>query len=114
MLAKSFIVFGSHSPSLLLFSGLYLTRLLGGQMGAQGSIQTVVAEILATGGPAGLYRGIGAASIRVLPMAISSFGTYELVRMLLSKQGKALQGRHADGQSPKGRRPRLKIRPIDD
>jgi hypothetical protein len=81
------------------------------QMGGQGNVQAVVAEILASGGPAALYRGIGASSIRVLPMAISSFGTYELVRLLLSTPGNTLPGLPANKQHC---RPRLQIRPIDD
>ena len=31
-----------------------------------------------------LFRGVGAASLRVVPMAIVSFGTYEAVRVWLT------------------------------
>eukprot|EP00775_Hariotina_reticulata_P013298 gene13298-13427_t len=34
------------------------------------------------GGPAALYRGIGAATLRLIPSAIVSFGTYELMRRI--------------------------------
>ncbi|KAG2448792.1 hypothetical protein HYH02_006143 [Chlamydomonas schloesseri] len=47
--------------------------------GAAGMV-TVVRGLLAEGGPAALYRGIGAATLRLVPMACVSFGTYELVR----------------------------------
>lgn len=35
------------------------------------------------GGPGGLFKGLGAATLRLIPMAIVSFGTYELVRSAL-------------------------------
>jgi solute carrier family 25 (mitochondrial phosphate transporter), member 23/24/25/41 len=38
-------------------------------------------EIIKEGGVPGLFRGLGAASVRVLPMAVVSFGTYEFVRL---------------------------------
>ncbi|KAG2432941.1 hypothetical protein HXX76_008669 [Chlamydomonas incerta] len=47
--------------------------------GASGMV-TVVRGLLAEGGPAALYRGIGAATLRLVPMACVSFGTYEAVR----------------------------------
>ncbi|PNH05186.1 hypothetical protein TSOC_008622 [Tetrabaena socialis] len=48
-----------------------------------GAIAGVVRGLLADGGPAALYRGIGAATLRLVPMACVSFGTYEAVRALL-------------------------------
>ncbi|KAK9811389.1 hypothetical protein WJX72_003076 [[Myrmecia] bisecta] len=42
-------------------------------------------EILRQEGPKGLYRGVGAASLRVIPMALVSFGTYEAVRQWLTR-----------------------------
>lgn len=44
------------------------------------SFQATLAEVLKEGGPLALYRGIGPASLKVIPMAIVSFGTYEMVR----------------------------------
>lgn len=41
-------------------------------------------SVLAEGGPRSLYRGVGAASMRVVPMAVVSFGTYELVRLWIN------------------------------
>ncbi|WIA17191.1 hypothetical protein OEZ85_014074 [Tetradesmus obliquus] len=43
----------------------------------------VLRAILAEGGPAALYRGLGAATLRLVPSAIISFGTYEVMRKLL-------------------------------
>ena len=53
----------------------------GGQLGFMSCFQDVVR----TEGVSGLYRGLGAASARVIPMAIVSFGTYELVRLLVKE-----------------------------
>lgn len=44
------------------------------------TIATAVHTILSDGGLAALFRGLGAASVRIVPMAIVSFGTYEVVR----------------------------------
>jgi solute carrier family 25 phosphate transporter 23/24/25/41 len=38
-------------------------------------------DIIKEGGVPSLFRGLGPASVRVLPMAIVSFGTYEFVRL---------------------------------
>lgn len=46
---------------------------------------TMLNEVVAEGGPGALYRGIGAASLKVIPMAIVSFGTYELARMWVNE-----------------------------
>jgi solute carrier family 25 phosphate transporter 23/24/25/41 len=40
----------------------------------------MVRGMLAEGGPGVLFRGLGAATLRLVPMAVVSFGTYELVR----------------------------------
>jgi hypothetical protein len=52
---------------------------------------SVVRELLRQGGPRALYRGIGAASLRLVPMALVSFGTYEAVRSLLLQQEQVQQ-----------------------
>ncbi|GFR42525.1 hypothetical protein Agub_g3423, partial [Astrephomene gubernaculifera] len=52
-------------------------------LGGLGGVATVVRGLLAEGGPAAFYRGIGAATLRLIPMACVSFGTYEAVRALL-------------------------------
>lgn len=83
-------------------------------MGATGSLQSVVADIVKKGGPAALYTGIGAATVRVLPMAVSSFGTYELVRMMLSDPNNPLSKLFREIRQEKQCPPRLTIRPIDD
>lgn len=36
--------------------------------------------VVSDGGVGALFRGLGAASVRVVPMALVSFGTYEVVR----------------------------------
>jgi Mitochondrial carrier protein len=45
------------------------------------SVLEALNSILAEGGAGGLFRGLGAASVRVVPMALVSFGTYEWVRL---------------------------------
>ena len=47
-------------------------------------------EIVSTEGIAGLYRGLGAASARVIPMALVSFGTYEVVRQIVREVEEAV------------------------
>ncbi|KAG2501242.1 hypothetical protein HYH03_001049 [Edaphochlamys debaryana] len=47
------------------------------------AVMAVARGLVAEGGPAALYRGIGAATLRLVPMAIVSFGTYEAVRALI-------------------------------
>ncbi|GIL71816.1 hypothetical protein Vretimale_646 [Volvox reticuliferus] len=58
---------------------LQLAQGAGGLAGAT----AVMRGLLAEGGPAALYRGIGAATLRLVPMACVSFGTYEAVRALI-------------------------------
>jgi hypothetical protein len=55
----------------------------GGAGGGGQTLRGVLAQILREGGPAGLYRGLGAATVRLIPMAVLSFGTYELARAAL-------------------------------
>jgi len=56
-----------------------------GMKGGQIGFVSCAKEIIRNDGLAGLYRGLGAASARVIPMAIASFGTYELVRRLVKE-----------------------------
>ncbi|GLI63975.1 hypothetical protein VaNZ11_007143 [Volvox africanus] len=58
---------------------LQVTQGPGGLAGAA----AVLRGLLAEGGPRALYRGIGAATLRLVPMACVSFGTYEAVRALI-------------------------------
>lgn len=51
--------------------------------------------VLAEGGVGALFRGLGATSLRVVPMAIVSFGTYELVRAQYTRAEEALELRAA-------------------
>ncbi|KAK9821932.1 hypothetical protein WJX81_004115 [Elliptochloris bilobata] len=52
----------------------------------QQSVLEVTRELLSRGGIRGLYQGVGAASLRVVPMAFVSFLTYEAVRTWLTQQ----------------------------
>lgn len=52
---------------------------------AQLSFASCLNEIVTTEGIHGLYRGLGAASARVIPMALVSFGTYEIIRRLVKE-----------------------------
>lgn len=54
---------------------------------AQGSTDAgqILVALLREGGVPRLYRGVGASSLRVLPMAVVSFGTYELMRALFTR-----------------------------
>lgn len=45
--------------------------------------------IVAEGGVGALFRGLGAASVRVIPMALVSFGTYEWVRSQYTRMEEA-------------------------
>ncbi|MEW5310696.1 MAG: hypothetical protein WDW38_002467 [Sanguina aurantia] len=47
------------------------------------TLWAVIQELLKQGGPRALYRGVGAATLRLIPMACVSFGTYEVCRSLL-------------------------------
>lgn len=50
-----------------------------------GSFPAATRAIVSEAGLAGLYRGLGAASVRVVPMAFLSFGTYEALRVALDR-----------------------------
>ncbi|GMH36945.1 hypothetical protein BSKO_04818 [Bryopsis sp. KO-2023] len=53
--------------------------------GRSHNFATMLNEVVSEGGPGALYRGIGPASLKVVPMAIVSFGTYELVRLWVNE-----------------------------
>lgn len=55
--------------------------------------------VLAEGGPGALFRGLGATSLRVIPMAIVSFGTYEFVRAQYTRVEDAMQVRAAQQEA---------------
>lgn len=46
---------------------------------------SAINEIIKENGISGLYRGLGPATARVIPMAIVSFGTYELVKLWIKQ-----------------------------
>ena len=48
--------------------------------GAKGGALAVLRGIVREKGVAALYTGLGAGSVRVVPMAFLSFGTYEVLR----------------------------------
>lgn len=49
--------------------------------GGPGNMFAAAGALVREGGPQALFRGLGAASVRVVPMAVVSFGTYEFVRL---------------------------------
>eukprot|EP00892_Ulva_mutabilis_P002973 jgi/Ulvmu1/12677/UM094_0034.1 len=51
--------------------------------------------VIAEGGPGALFRGLGATTLRVVPMAIVSFGTYEWVRGQYTRMEEARELRAA-------------------
>lgn len=57
---------------------------------SSGGVLAACRAIGAEGGLAGFYCGLGAASIRVVPMAIVSFGTYEFVRLQYTRLEEAM------------------------
>lgn len=54
--------------------------------------------VIAEGGPAALFRGLGATTLRVVPMAIVSFGTYEWVRAQYTRAEEARELRAAQSE----------------
>lgn len=54
-------------------------------------VASVVQQILRAEGIGGLYGGVRASMLKVLPMAILSFGTYEFVRMHLNRLADAME-----------------------
>lgn len=75
-------VFSSFMGQVVAYPLETVSRRLQVQGGR--SFWTAVSSVIAEGGPVALYRGIGAACLRVVPMAIVSFGTYETVRLWIN------------------------------
>ncbi|KAL6751074.1 hypothetical protein V8C86DRAFT_734268 [Haematococcus lacustris] len=75
-------VLSAFTGQLVAFPLETVSRRLQVQRGP-GGLPAVVRDVLRQGGPLALYRGVGAATLRLVPMAIVSFGTYEMVRSLL-------------------------------
>jgi solute carrier family 25 phosphate transporter 23/24/25/41 len=48
----------------------------------------IAAQIVREGGVRGLYAGVGAATLRLVPMAVVSFGVYECMRAVLVEVGR--------------------------
>jgi solute carrier family 25 (mitochondrial phosphate transporter), member 23/24/25/41 len=65
---------------------------------ANSSAVAACKRLVAEGGVRGLYHGLGAASMRVVPMAIVSFGTYEFVRLQYTKLEEAFELSNARAQ----------------
>lgn len=59
--------------------------------GANTNVVQALFALLHEGGVPALYRGLGAASLRIVPMAIASFGTYEIVRAQYTRLEEHLQ-----------------------
>mmetsp|Transcript_41256 Transcript_41256/g.123173 ORF Transcript_41256/g.123173 Transcript_41256/m.123173 type:complete len:383 (-) Transcript_41256:419-1567(-) len=74
----SFGVFSAFTGQLVAYPLETVSRRLQVQSGVR--VADVLSELLATGGPGAFYRGVGAATVRLLPMAVVSFGVYEVVR----------------------------------
>lgn len=82
MMSLSFGVLSAFAGQLVSFPLETVARRLQVQQGG-GGLARVLKEIFAQGGPLALYRGVGAATVRLVPMAIVSFGTYEMVRAMM-------------------------------
>lgn len=89
MHSLSFGVFSAFMGQVVAFPLEAVSRRMqvhGAMAGAKKqSFITVCNEVVSEGGPGALYRGIGAATLKVIPMAIVSFGTYELVRLWVNE-----------------------------
>lgn len=89
MQSLSFGVFSAFMGQVVAYPLETVSRRMqvcGATAGAERqSIISVCNEVISEGGPGALYRGIGAASLKVVPMAIVSFGTYELVRLWVNE-----------------------------
>jgi hypothetical protein len=73
----------------------------GGGAGALGSPVVVLQQLLAEGGFGALYRGLGAATLRLVPMAIVSFGMYEVMRQQILRFEMAVDAMQAREQHRK-------------
>lgn len=83
------VVRSSNANSLVALPGLQVNP------GMHKDAVKLAAYILQTEGIQGFYGGLKASMLKVLPMAMLSFGTYETVRMLLTTAGDKAVGQHA-------------------
>lgn len=67
----------SHSSVRVLGTKVVVCLQIASQ---QTTVMHALRGIVSDGGIGALFRGLGAASVRVVPMALVSFGTYEVVR----------------------------------
>ncbi|CAL8469144.1 g8685 [Coccomyxa elongata] len=74
-------------------------QVAGSSAAALGFLPTL-RDIVRRNGPLALYKGIGAASLRVVPMAVVSFGTYEAVRLWLTALEEHLRSQKAAHNRP--------------
>lgn len=77
-------VFSAFMGQVVAYPLETVSRRMQVTKGTTGTLQAM-RDILGNGGVRGLYRGLGAASVRVIPMAVVSFGTYEFIRMQYTK-----------------------------
>ena len=84
--ALSYGVASAFMGQLSAFPLETVSRRLQMQCGPAGSnFQQMLRQIVREEGSGALYRGLGAASMRVVPMACVSFGTYECVHAWLAR-----------------------------
>jgi len=74
----------AKSGATLITYPYQVTRTQLQQVGGDRRIRDVVRRIVATSGPAGFYRGLVAALVRVVPQAGITFSVYELIASLLT------------------------------
>uniref|UniRef100_A0A7S1SL09 EF-hand domain-containing protein n=1 Tax=Tetraselmis chuii TaxID=63592 RepID=A0A7S1SL09_9CHLO len=76
-----------------------VSRRMQVQQGSQLGALEIARQVVEREGIPGLYGGLKASMLKVLPMAILSFGTYETVRMCLNKAGDKAVGDRARKES---------------
>ena len=74
----------AKSGATLITYPYQVTRTQMQQVGGDRRIRDVLRRVWTTSGPAGFYRGLGAALVRVVPQAGITFSVYELVTTLLT------------------------------
>ncbi|CAD7702330.1 unnamed protein product [Ostreobium quekettii] len=97
----SFGVFSAFMGQVVAFPLETVSRRLQVQGG--GEFMGALNNVLREGGPRALYRGIGPACLRVVPMAVVSFGTYEGVKLwinALEERADARRARKECGMCP--------------
>lgn len=95
----SFGVFSAFMGQVVAYPLETVSRRMQVQgLGTQLNFGSCLHEVLAKEGVGGLYRGLGAASARVIPMAIVSFGTYELVSRLVKEAEEMYDRKQAEAE----------------